>query len=345
MIEHSNALISVIIPVYKVEKYLCQCIESTLAQTYQNLEIILVNDGSPDNCGAICDEYAKKDARIKVIHKHNGGLSDARNAGIEIATGELISFVDSDDWIESNMIEILSMNLIDYNADISCCSYYMSYANANIPFNSSQEILVFTNEQAVECILLNKREHLTPIACGKLYKKRVFDDVRYPLGRIHEDGYVIIDVLSKARVIVSNLTPMYYYRQRSSGIMHTYAHRWNEKRVDDFLHLFDTRLKTIEKLYPDMFGICKRQFLDVNFEILNQIIRNRGYKRTLKLKKTFSTIRDNYDYIMTMDFFTRKEKIKTYILRRSLTLYKLMISTNNFVHRISESTRNLTKFD
>ena len=119
---NNNPKISVIVPVYKVEKYLDKCVESIVNQTYKNLEIILVDDGSPDNCPAMCDEWAEKDERIRVIHKENGGLADARNAGMDIATGDYIGFVDSDDWIEPNMYEVLLKNALKYDADISTIS-------------------------------------------------------------------------------------------------------------------------------------------------------------------------------------------------------------------------------
>ena len=118
---NNNPKISVIVPVYKVEKYLDRCVESIVNQTYKNLEIILVDDGSPDNCPVMCDEWAEKDERIRVIHKENGGLADARNAGMNIATGDYIGFVDSDDWIEPNMYEVLLKNALKYDADISRC--------------------------------------------------------------------------------------------------------------------------------------------------------------------------------------------------------------------------------
>lgn len=121
MIVHMNNLISVIVPVYKVEKYIKKCIESIINQTYENLEIILVDDGSPDNCGKICDEYAKKDKRIKVIHKENGGVSSARNLGLEKSNGQYITFIDSDDWIEEEYCEILLTTLKEQNADCAIC--------------------------------------------------------------------------------------------------------------------------------------------------------------------------------------------------------------------------------
>lgn len=115
-----NPLISVIVPIYNVEKYLVRCVDSIVNQTYKNLEIILVDDGSPDRCPQMCDDYAEKDSRIKVVHKKNGGLSDARNAGMAVATGEYISFIDSDDWIETSMFELLLNNIFQYDCEISC---------------------------------------------------------------------------------------------------------------------------------------------------------------------------------------------------------------------------------
>ena len=121
--------ISLIVPIYNVELYLSQCVESILIQTYTNLEVILVDDGSTDNCGKICDDYRNIDSRIIVIHKQNGGLSDARNTGIEIATGNYLCFIDSDDWIEPDMIEFLYNNLVNYDADLYMCDYFISYVN------------------------------------------------------------------------------------------------------------------------------------------------------------------------------------------------------------------------
>ena len=142
----SQALISVIIPVYKVEKYLDRCLESIVNQTYKNLEIILIDDGSPDNCPAICDEYAQKDSRIKVIHKANGGVSSARNKGIDVATGDYIGFVDSDDWIEPDMYETLIKNAEQYNSDISRCSYVISESMSGQTSKSQDNGTIFLED-------------------------------------------------------------------------------------------------------------------------------------------------------------------------------------------------------
>ena len=181
-------LVSVIIPVYKVEKYLERCVESVQKQTFQNLEIILVDDGSPDLCGAMCDEMAKTDPRIKVIHKNNGGLSDARNVGIEMASGNYIVFVDSDDWLDLDMIALLYRVLKKYNADIAECSYRnICTDRIEEETNCSAKVVEGDRILALEAML--DWRWFKPVAWNKLYKRDVLGDIRYPKGKLHEDEY------------------------------------------------------------------------------------------------------------------------------------------------------------
>ena len=169
-------LISVIVPVYKVEKYLEKCIESVLKQTYTNLQIILVDDGSPDNCGKICDEYAKKDSRIEVIHKINGGLSDARNVGINRANGRYIGFVDSDDYIKEDMYEKLINLIKEYDADISICNLYDVIDGKEYVRNKDNGIHEYSRIDILKEILLDK--NIQSYAWNKLYKKELFDEIK-----------------------------------------------------------------------------------------------------------------------------------------------------------------------
>lgn len=220
---NKNELITIIVPVYNVEKYLTKCVNSILEQTYKNLEIILVDDGSPDKCPQICDEYAKKDNRIKVIHKNNGGLSDARNKGLDMATGKYISFVDSDDYIDKKMIEKLYNNLLKNEADISICNIYKIYPNGtkikkNLP---QSEITVSDEEKYI--YTYNKYGMITVTAWSKLYKKEIFTNIRYPLGKIHEDEYIIFDILKKANKISYFDEALYYYLQRTESIIGTFS--------------------------------------------------------------------------------------------------------------------------
>lgn len=205
--------ISVIVPVYKVEKYLERCVKSIQKQIFTNLEIILVDDGSPDKCGSMCDEFAKTDSRIKVIHKENGGLSDARNVGIDVATGEYIVFVDSDDWIDRDMIALLYRVLKQYEADIAECSYRNIYKDKiQEETVCSGEIVEGDSVMALEGML--DWRYFKPVAWNKLYKKDVFKDVRYPKGKLHEDEYTTYKYFYNANKLVYVDTSKYNYDRR-----------------------------------------------------------------------------------------------------------------------------------
>ena len=212
-----KALISLIIPVYKVEKYSEKCIQSVINQTYENLQIILVDDGSPDNCGKICDEYAKKDHRIEVIHKSNGGLSDARNKGLEIAKGEYIGFVDSDDYIEADMYEVLYNLLKQYNADVSICNFYtVSQGKISIK-NADNGINEYNRIEILKEILLDK--NIQSYAWNKLYKKELFDEIKYPIRKKYEDIGTTFYLFEKCNKIVVTSEPEYYYLKRADSLV------------------------------------------------------------------------------------------------------------------------------
>ena len=314
--------ISVIIPVYNVERFLRQCVDSVLTQTYTNLEIILVDDGSPDGCGRICDEYVKKDKRVKVIHKQNGGLSDARNAGMDIATGEYLLFIDSDDWIENDTIELLYGNMSRSNADISTCLYYNAYLNCVVPHCTDAEILVLNTEQAIEKCFTNKKS--TVSAWGKLYRKSIFDNLRYPYGKYCEDSFIIVDVLSKASVIVVDTAPKFYYRQRKSSIIHDVF----SPKTLDVIEAFERNLRIIEETYTGIIDTAKARLLSVTLDVFQLMIFSPDYKRIPDYRKVLHTLRENYGFIMKSAFFTRNIKIKVKALRISVNLYKILQSLN-----------------
>jgi glycosyltransferase involved in cell wall biosynthesis len=228
-------LISIVIPIYNVEKELPECLESVINQTYTNLEIILVDDGSPDNCGAICEDYAKKDSRIVVVHKKNGGLSDARNAGVEVANGTYIGFVDSDDYIDNHMYDILYDAIICKKADIAEC-YSVSFQDGETPEASLSEQVdeYSTADWLTESSL---GEFLNCVAWNKLYKKELFNGVRFPVGRYHEDEATTYKLIYKANKIVRCKSGLYFYRQRVGSIMQSGLSE--KKIVDRYLALKD----------------------------------------------------------------------------------------------------------
>lgn len=220
-------LISVIVPIYHVEAYLKECIDSIIHQTYSTLEIILVDDGSDDNCPIICDDYQKKDPRIQVIHKENGGLSDARNVGLDAATGDYICFIDSDDVVHPNFIQTLYENLISTNSDMAICHYEKVYEIPKVMESLSQHIIkVYTQTEILDA-LYGKESLSIIVAWNKLYHKSIWEQLRYPKGKIHEDEFVIHHILDQVNRVVINDGAYYYYRQREGSITNQY----NEKRL------------------------------------------------------------------------------------------------------------------
>mgnify|MGYP002511005302 CR=1 FL=1 len=206
--------ISVIVPVYNVERYLGQCVDSILRQTYRNLEIILVDDGSPDNSPEICDKYEKKDNRIKVLHKKNGGLASARNAGMDIATGKYIGFVDSDDMIAEDMYEVLYKNIIRSNAEIAVCYKTDILENIQIGEGIVEEL---NKTQALKKMVLGIE--FGSHACDKLFKKKVLvSGVRFPEGKTYEDLYTIYQWINNSNRIILCKSNKYYYRPNLESI-------------------------------------------------------------------------------------------------------------------------------
>lgn len=259
-------LVSVIVPVYNVEKYLQRCIESIRGQTYRRLEIILVDDGSPDYCGNICDENAEEDTRIVVIHKKNGGLSSARNAGIDRATGEYIAFVDADDTVHARFIEILIELCEEYECDIAQCDFLAIAENSlKLPLNPPSSIQFLDNRRALRELCSGRNSVKYTVVWNKIYKKHLFDRIRYPVGRIHEDEFTAHLILWNAGKIAVTNQYLYYYLQRPTSItgkkftvehlhaLEAYKERLQfleQKRLEqDYQSTLHNYLNLIEKYY------------------------------------------------------------------------------------------------
>lgn len=208
--------ISIIVPIYNVEPYLRQCLDSLVGQSYEDLEFILVDDGSPDGCPAICDEYARQDSRVRVIHQPNGGVSAARNAGLAAATGEWIGWVDPDDWIEPDMYAYLLENALAYGADVAVCGRWERYPDRDV-FWGWEEVQVWDQEQTIAQLLEDRA--LRNYLCDKLWRRELFDGVRFPEGEIFEDITVTCRLLLKTKTVLALPGAKYNYRQRSDSIV------------------------------------------------------------------------------------------------------------------------------
>lgn len=272
-----NYLISIIVPIYNVEQYLPRCIDSLIRQTYRNIEIILVDDGSPDSCGEICEEYSKKDNRIKVIHKQNGGLSDARNAGLDIAQGDYLLFVDSDDWIEDETCETVLKFAIENKADIVPFGIAKVYENGT---KKIQPIKLQKEVASAECIkaLIYKVEEcgLCNYAWNKLYSSILFEDLRFPKGLLYEDQGITYKLFHKSKRICVCHKKLYNYYQRNNSI--TGGGEYYPKQINDRLFLWMERLEFLKSYYPQLVDYQIAQILGVAYVSLIKLKRCSEYK-------------------------------------------------------------------
>lgn len=222
-------LISIIVPVYKVELYLERCLRSILNQTLEDFELILVDDGSPDNCPKMCDEFAAEDKRIHVIHQKNRGLSAARNVGLDWmfnnSASKWVTFIDSDDWVHPQYLEVLYQSVSESNTNVSICGYYLVEQEMICEFADTAVINIIYRP---EKFWIEDRVNAT-VAWGKLYKKELFSEIRYPEGKLHEDEWVTYKILFENSMISVIDKKLYYYFQNSEGIM---KHSWSPRRLD-----------------------------------------------------------------------------------------------------------------
>lgn len=250
-----SSCVSIIVPIYKVEEYLSECIDSLVNQTYKNIEIILVEDGSPDGCPQICDDYAQKDKRIKVLHKKNGGLSDARNKGLDICSGEYIMFVDSDDIIHKEMVERLVLTLKEKKVEIVECSVIKFSHSIVTPKYVEKQIDIYNQIDALRELILDNAFHQT--VWNKIYTKDVIGDNIFPVGKCNEDEFWTYRVFANANKVAFLSDSLYFYRQRETSIIHN---QYSIKRLDA-LEAKLIRQRFIEIYFPELKDIAKYNLL------------------------------------------------------------------------------------
>lgn len=310
--------ISIIVPVYNVEKYIHRCIDSILHQTFKDFELILVDDGSLDNSGKICDEYAKEDDRIKVIHKENGGLSDARNVGLDIAQGEYIAFVDSDDWIEKDMYSILYENIRKYNADISICKMrkiFDSTVDNNITTNNC---IILNNEEAFDCLFNNK--YYASHACDKLYKKSLFDGIRYPVGKLYEDMFTTYRLFEKANKVVFSDYIGYNYFQRKDGIVNS---KFRPEKLD-YIRAFNGIFDLGYSKYPKSINSITISYVLANTTLITDICRA-GYKDKSIISELIRNIRENLFCFCRYKHISVRKKMQAVLIAINYRIYSFLV--------------------
>lgn len=310
--------ISVIVPVYKVEKYIDACINSILNQTYTNLEIVLVNDGSPDNCPEIIEDYAKKDSRIKVLHKENGGLSSARNLGIKNATGKYLAFIDSDDTISLNMMEHLHKALVNNKADISVCQVLRVTENEKgeviLPKQENMETAeytetIYSNADMMKGMLLDS--NIGNFVCTKLFKKDLFDGIEFPEGRVYEDAATTYKVVHKAEKIVYINEPLYYYLIGRIGAITT---TFTEKKILDSMMAYCGQYEFLIEHYPEIKEYASISWAKMFASAMEKILMN-------EYNDLWQSEEVKEKYFM---FKQSMENISSELLHKFLEPYRLM---------------------
>ncbi len=299
-------IITVIIPVYKVENYLRKCVDSVLSQTYVNLEIFLVDDGSPDNCGTICDEYAVRESRIKVIHKENGGLSSARNAALEVMTGEYLLFVDSDDYITPDAIEGLYSSLIKNNADIATGNMISVDENGvqkNFYFPAETE-KVLEGDSLLDTML-------QPCAPNRLYKSGIFDGIRFPEGKLYEDVFIYHKILAKTNRMVLTGRTSYYYTVRSGSIMHS------EYNIGftDIVFAIRERYRWLDSIGKKELADESRLFVYSRVAVAYAHLDKKNPVHKAKLEEITGIYNECYKILIKRKNVSSKQKVRLFLLR------------------------------
>lgn len=299
-----NELISVIVPIYNLQNYIDRCIKSIINQTYQNLEIILVDDGSTDDSREICDKWEKADKRIHCIHKLNGGLSSARNVGIDNATGNFIAFVDGDDWIDSRMYETLYTAIAATNGEIAMCGMYLSDGKRKRKYKCISKAQIYDKKSVIKEILL---EHSVDVSvCNKLYRKEVFESLRFPLGENNEDAAVVLGSIENVSRAVHVGVPLYYYFQRDGSISNTYS-----KNNLDSLYKHSLQIEnSIRQNYPELVKYASVYVLNQIITIVKCLLQDKSGNREKEMEIYKKALKD----------YETKDNVKCLTIKRKILL-------------------------
>lgn len=316
----NEELISVIVPVYNVEKYVGKCLDSIINQSYKNLEIIVINDGSKDNSLKIIKEYEKKDNRIIVIDRDNGGLSEARNSGINIANGNYYMFIDSDDFVDEKMIEILYNNLKEYDKKISICNRYYYYENG-------VKKLRFQNDNLIKN--LGKKDSLIDLincydfdmsAWAKLYKSELFKQIRFPVGKLSEDYYIMYQLFDLSNGVVYDSRPLLFYLQQRKGSITK-----NNKIIKDYICASKNQKDYITSHYQDLVKYANSAYCLSYFTVYNKLILNGGVPdREFKIEMK-KIVKKYAKYVYRNTYVNCTRKIQIFIYRYFYIFYNFLM--------------------
>lgn len=309
-------LISVVVPVYNVEQYVDKCINSIINQTYRNIEVIIVDDGSTDGSSFICEKYSKEDSRIEIIHKDNGGLSDARNRGIEISKGKYITFIDSDDYVDTDYIEVLYNAIKKYEADMSISTHKILFPNKTVnkyPF----EEYISTKEDILDKLLYD--EGIDTSVWGKLYKISLFKDIRFPRGRLFEDAATTYKLIDKSNRIAVYSKPTYNYVIRENSISNV---GFSEKKLD-LIKSTQEMTDYIKTKYPNLEKGCNRRLMFSYLATFTQLAKSKTRNKKIE-KDLLKYIKENKEKVLTDKRIPKRDKIGIYSSMLGIGFYRFV---------------------
>ena len=319
----NQPLISVIVPVYKAEDYLEKCVQSICRQTYGNLEIILVDDGSPDRCGEMCDAFAKEDSRIRVFHKENGGQSSARNLGLDNMTGEYVGFVDSDDWIDPDMYSRLYELIEKHHAQIACCGVYKDFPNGSVTYFNhlypgDNQVRIFQTHQALREMLQNFRVTYSP--CDKLYHRDIWNGLRMTEGKIFEDMEILPKLVERAQTVAYDPAPKYHYIMTEvSTIRGTY----NLRRMAEADIAWE-KAEDYKVRHPELYDEAMGRYIAVCLDIIH---KSNGVTECAERRKELIAEMRRALPKDALQALSGNERLKLSVLRISAPAYEFMMKT------------------
>ncbi|MGN0268869.1 MAG: glycosyltransferase family 2 protein [Lachnospiraceae bacterium] len=308
-------LISIILPIYNIEKYLPKCMDSIFSQTYKNLEIIMVDDGATDRCGMLCDQYEQKDDRIRVYHKSNGGLSDARNYGIERASGEYITCIDPDDYVDADYVEYLYRLIETYQTRMAICQHRVLYDNGSIKDFGNEGSARISAETCLERMMYH--DVIDTSAWAKLYHRDLFQKTRYPRGRIFEDIGTTYELMMQCEFIAVGYKSKYNYIFHNNSIVNS---EFKPNKLDLIL-MTDKMAKDVLAVYPSLEKAVLRRRVYSRISTLNQMLNAEGYEE--ERRKIISFIKKNGKIIRKDPKLPKRDRMALFLLNISYRLYRL----------------------
>lgn len=322
--------VSVIIPVYNVEKYLNRCIDSVIYQTYQDFEIVLIDDGSTDASGEICDKYAMKDSRIKVIHKKNGGLSDARNVGMDNASGNWIVFIDSDDFIEKIMLEVLYDLVSENDVEIAACGINNCYDKKIIPQYDRLESFVCSGVEALKLTLIGQK--LPGSICNKMIKSTLAKKYRFIVGKFYEDAFFTPDLLLNANNVAVTTQPLYNYWHRSDSIT---TEVFSDKKMD-IIYAYIYTKQVVQNKCPELIRYADFRLYWSHFIVLDSMLRSNRYRSYKRFDEVVRYLKKNWIKIVVCPFFRKERRLSAVVLKCNVFLYRILLLTNKRRQQVND---------